>query len=488
MSPLTLPGLRRHSSTLVFWNREREKGVTAGDARERCRRNPEIFKVQTQHLRDGPEAAREYRRTVNSWAMYDWANSAFVTIIMAAVFPVFYRALAREAGLSNADATAAWSYTNSAAMLIVALTGPILGAVVDLTGRPKLLTGLFATLAMCSAAALALLDTGAWIAASILFALGTIGFSGSLIFYDSLLPSIARKEDLDRISARGYALGYLGGALLLALNVAWLWRPSAFFMPDRDFALRACFVSVAIWWALFAVPFFRHVHEPRRKASQQRIDHLLSESIRRVGRTFRELRKFRELTLFLVAFWIYNDGIGTVIKLAVAYGDEIGIGQGDLLLALLITQCVGIPCALLFGRLGSWLGAKPAILLGLGVYAMICAFAFFMKTAAHFYALAGLVGLVQGGTQALSRSLFASMVPRARSAEFFGFFSTGEKFAGIVGPLLFGAVAQLAGHSRWSILSVPVFFVVGGALLMRVNETAGRQVAAAADGPSAANP
>lgn len=420
--------------------------------------------------------------------MYDWANSAFVTIIIAAVFPVFYRALARDAGLSNADATAAWSYTNSAAMLIVALIGPLLGALADVTRRPKLLTGVFAALAMLSAAALAGLADGAWIAGSALFALGTIGFSGSLIFYDSLLPHIARKGDLDRVSAKGYALGYLGGGLLLALNLAWLSRPSSFFMPNRDFAMRACFVSVAVWWALFALPFFRRVAEPLRETPQRRMDALLAESFRRLARTFRELRQFRELALFLIAFWIYNDGIGTVIKLAVAYGDEIGIGQGDLLLALVITQWVGIPCALLFGRLGCWLGAKRAILIGIGAYAFICAFAFFMKTAAHFYALAGLVGLVQGGTQALSRSLFASMVPRARSAEFFGFFSTGEKCAGIVGPLLFGAVAQLAGNSRWSILSVAMFFVVGGALLMRVNETAGRRVAAAADAPPPPGP
>ena len=444
--------------------------------------------VQNDPLLDAPESAREYRRTVNSWAMYDWANSAFATVIMAAVFPVFFRALARDGGLANADATAAWSYTNSAGMLIIALAGPILGALADVTRRVKRMTGIFAALGMLSAAALAWLDKGAWMAAAALFALGTIGFSGSLIFYDSLLPHIAREGDLDRVSARGYALGYVGGGLLLALNLAWLSRPSWFFMPDREFAMRACFVSVAVWWALFALPFFRHVAEPLPESRRRHVGDLVAESFRRLAQTFRELRQLRELALFLVAFWIYNDGIGTVIKLAVAYGDEIGIGQRDLLLALVITQWVGVPCALLFGRLGGWLGTKQAILVGLGVYALICTLGFFIKTAAHFYALAAVVGLVQGGTQALSRSLFARMVPRRRSAEFFGFFSTGEKFAGIVGPLLFGLVAQLAGSSRWSILSVAIFFVVGAALLMRVNEKEGQRVAAAADAAPATAP
>lgn len=430
---------------------------------------------------ESPESARAYRRITNSWAMYDWANSAFATIIMAAVFPVYYRALARDAGLENTDATAAWSYTNSAAMLIVAFAGPLLGALSDAVRRTKLFTGIFTALGVVASAGLAFLGEGAWLAASVLFCIGTIGFGGSLVFYDSLLPHIAREGDADRVSARGYALGYLGGGLLLVLNFAWLARPDWFFMPDASFALRACFVSVAVWWALFALPFFRNVPEPRFGITERPGGGLIAESFGRLARTFRNVRRYRELALFLAAFWIYNDGIGTVIKLAVAFGDEIGIGQRDLLLALVITQFVGIPCAILFGRLGLRIGAKRAILLGIGVYALICPLAFFMKTAAHFYMLAAVVGLVQGGTQALSRSLFATMVPKRQSAEFFGFFSTGEKFAGILGPLLFGLVAQLGGGSRWGIVSVTLFFVVGAALLIRVNETEGRRVATEVD-------
>jgi MFS transporter, UMF1 family len=429
------------------------------------------------HLETTPDADREYRRVVNSWAMYDWANSAFVTVIMAAIFPVHFRALAREAGIGNADATAAWSYTNAGAMLIVAVIGPLLGALADASHRAKFFTGCFAAVGMISAAALGLVST--WWAAVAFFIIGTIGFSGSLVFYDSLLPHIVREGDADRVSARGYALGYLGGGVLLALNLAWFARPSWFFMPDQAFAVRASFVSVALWWALFSVPFFRRVPEPVRQGVS--MGRAIAESVRRLGATIRSVRRFRQLALFLVAFWVYNDGIGTVIKMAVAYGDEIGIGQGDLLLALVITQTVGIPCSLLFGPLGRKLGTKRAILLGIGTYLLICPMGFFMRTTAHFYMLSGAVGLVQGGTQALSRSLFATMVPRRRSAEFFGFFSTGEKFAGILGPVLFGMISQLGGSSRWGILSITVFFIIGAVLLLRVDEAEAARVASEED-------
>jgi UMF1 family MFS transporter len=366
-------------------------------------------------------------------------------------------------------------------MLIVALAGPVLGTLADVTRRTKLLTGIFAAIGVAGSAGLGLLGRGAWLSASVLFVIGTVGFSASLVFYDSLLPHIAREGDADRVSARGYALGYLGGGLLLALNLAWLSRPSWFGMPDREFALRACFISVAVWWVIFSVPYFRNVPDPGSHAGDRMPGGLLARSFGRLARTFRNVRKFRELAVFLVAFWIYNEGIGTVIKLAVAYGDEIGIGQNDLLLALIVTQLIGIPSAILFGRLGPRFGARRAILIGVGVYAIICPLAFFMKTAVHFYMLAITVALVQGGTQALSRSLFAAMVPRRQSGEMFGFFGAGEKVAGILGPFLFGFVAQIGGSSRWGIMSLSLFFFIGAALLMRVNDAEGRRVAAEMD-------
>jgi len=418
--------------------------------------------------------------------MYDWANSAFATIIMSAVFPVYYRSLARSAGLANEQATAVWSYTNAAAMLLVALAGPMLGALADVSRRKKFLTGIFTALGILGSISLVWVRGDSYVAGSLLFALGIIGFAGGNVFYESLLPHIARDSDLDRVSTRGYALGYLGGGVLLVVNLLWLTHPGWFLMPDRDFALRACFISVGVWWAVFSWPLFRHVPEPEANPGKVDTGHAIQASFRQLGRTLRQLGRYRQLTLFLAAFWTYNDGISTIIKLAVAFGDEIGIGQNDLMMALVITQFVGIPCAFAFGRLGPWLGTKQAILVGLAVYVLICVFGFFIKTATHFYALAAMVGLVQGGTQALSRSLFARMVPKRQSAEFFGFFSTGEKFAGILGPLIFGLIAQFSGSSRWGILSVTLFFIVGAALLLGVDESKGQRAAAEADNETSA--
>jgi UMF1 family MFS transporter len=369
-------------------------------------------------------------------------------------------------------------------MLLVALAGPALGALADVTHWKKLLTGVFTLLGIAASMSLVWVKGSAYWAGSLVFAVGIIGFAGANVFYESLLPHVAREADLDRVSTKGYALGYVGGGILLVLNLLWLSHPTWFFMPNQDFALRACFVSVGVWWALFSWPLFRNVPEPESARGKCRTGNVFKESFGQLGRTLRQLGRYRQLTLFLVAFWIYNDGISTIIKLAVAFGDEIGIGQNDLMLALVITQFVGIPCAFAFGRLGPWLGTKRAIFVGISVYVLICVFGFFMKTATQFYALAIMVGLVQGGTQALSRSMFARMVPKGQSAEFFGFFSTGEKFAGILGPFLFGLIAQLTGSSRWGILSVTLFFFIGAFVLLWVDEAEGQRVAAESESVS----
>ncbi len=427
------------------------------------------------------------RRAVNAWCLYDWANSAFATTVMAAFFPPFYRALALRAGLADADATAAWGYTTAAALLGAALLGPLLGAVADHTGGKKRWTAGFAALGILATASFALLQPGQWRLATALFILANIGFSGSIVFYEALLPHVAPPGEMDRVSARGYALGYVGGGLLLALNVAWLARPGLFGFADQGGAVRAAFVSVAVWWALFTIPFLRGVPEPPAVRLPGEPAGALRAGLARLAATARELRRYRQLSLFLVAFWIYNDGIGTIIKMATAYGDEIGIGLADMSGALLLTQFVGVPCSLLFGRLAGRIGARGSILIALGVYVVIAAGGWFMRTPAHFYALAFLVGTVQGGSQALSRSLFGAMTPRHRAAEFFGFFSTSSKLAGIAGPVLFGAVAQATGGSRLAIVSLVAFFLAGGALLTRVDPAEGARVAREAERAAAAS-
>ena len=425
------------------------------------------------------ENPREYKKIGTSWCMYDWAKSAFECTIMGAVFPPFYRSLVLGAGLGEHQATAYWGYTASLALLIIALAAPVLGAISDFTGGKKRFVVVFTGLGVLSTGLFITIGEGAWLWASLLFIGGNVGSAGATVFYESILPHIALKNDIDRISTAGFALGYVGGGLLLVINVLWIMMPHMFGMPDAAFAIKASFFSVAVWWVLFSVPFFRRVPEPPHAVGSPKTIGPLAEGFRRLRVTFGELRRYRQLLIFLVAFWIYNDGIGTIIKMATAYGDEIGIKMTDLIIALIITQFVGIPFTYLFGRVAGRITTKRAILVCLAVYTAICIAGFFMQTALHFYILAIMVGMVQGGSQALSRSLFGRMVPRHKSAEFFGFFSTSAKFAGVIGPLIFGLVSHIAGHSRLSILSLIIFFIVGGLLLTRVDVEEGVAVARA---------
>ncbi len=412
--------------------------------------------------------------------MYDWANSAFVTTVTAALFPPFFRSLVTATGLSASRATAYWGYTSSASLLLVALVAPLLGAMADHTGGRKRYMAAFAGLGIAFTACFYLIGAGAWKLAAGLYVAAAFGFAGANVFYDSFLPHVSGTANVDRVSALGFALGYLGGGILLILNVLWVAHPAYFGMPGVDFALRASFVSVAVWWALFSIPFFRFVPEPGAiRTSESNLPAPL-EGFSRLVRTMKEVRRYRQLSLFLLAFWIYTDGVGTIIRMATAYGSEIGIGMTDMVVALIFTQMVGIPCTIIFARLARRIGAKRSIMLTLGVYAVVAVSAYNMRTAVHFYALAFSVATVQGGCQALSRSLFARMVPRNRTAEFFGFYSTSSKFAGVFGPLVFGLLSHMTGQSRLGIVSVVAFFLVGAALLRKVDVAEGEMAAARA--------
>ena len=498
-----------------------------------------------------------HRRVVNAWIMYDWANSAFATTIMAAVLPTFYSAVAAKGALTPVQASGHWGFTQTIGMLLVALAAPALGAVADYSGSKKRFLAAFAIPGILATSLMVFLTTGNWLLASLLYIVGEIGFSGSLIFYDSLLPHVAKEDEIDMVSAKGYAMGYLGGGILLAINILWIMMPQAFGIEalgarfgvsGSEMASRLSFLSVGIWWAVFSIPLFRHVKEPPRvRLETEEMVNPIRGGFGRLLHTFKALRLYRQMFIFIIAFWIYNDGIGTIIKMATIYGAEIGIGQVDLIGALLLTQFIGIPFSLLFGRLPrrddprqafflstvifsavailavgllaprlgiksgplavgialgglgigllfSWLigqrlcaplarrmNTKNAILLALVVYALVSIWGYFMMTAAEFWLLAVMVGLVQGGSQALSRSLFGNMVPKAQTAEFFGFYDMSSKFAGLLGPLLFAVVGQLAGSSRLSIVSLIIFFVIGGLILSRVNEEEGMRVAREAD-------
>ncbi len=422
-------------------------------------------------------AERLYRRVVNAWCMYDWANSAFATTVMAALLPPYFSGVAAQ-GLPEAQATSIWAYGTTLSMLVVAFMGPILGAIADYTAGKKRFMRTFLAVAVAATALLVTIGEGDWLPALILFVIASIGNAGANVFYDSLLPHVARPEDIDQVSSRGYALGYLGGGILLAINLVWFLKPEWFGFADANAAVRASFLSVAIWWVLFSIPIFRTVPEP---PADRQDSHLspVHAGFQRIRETFAEIRRYRQLFKFLIAFWLYADGIGTIMKMATIYGAEIGIGMADLAGALLLTQIIGVPLTFGFGALAKRLGTKPSIYVALGVYTLISVLGYFMTEAWHFWVLAGMVGLVQGGSQALSRSLFGSMTPKARSAEFFGFFDISSKFAGIAGPLLFGVTAQVFGSSRLSIVSLVVFFIGGILLLRAVDDKEGIAVATA---------
>jgi MFS transporter, UMF1 family len=428
------------------------------------------------------------RPELRAWALYDWANSAMVTTVITAVFPIYFASVAAS-GLAPAEATQVFALATTVGLVLTAALAPLLGTLADVLPWKKPLLALFLALGATATAGLWFVGRGDWLLASVLFVLGNIGLNGGFVFYDALLPHVAREGELDRVSTAGYAVGYVGGGILLALNLAWIQAPALFGLPDgpgltpaqATLPARLAFLSVAVWWVAFSLPLFLRVKEPAVPAHSGGAGSALGAALQRLGGTFRALRERRDAALMLVAFLVYNDGVGTIIRMATVYGTEIGIGQGALIAAILLVQFVGIPCTFLFGGLAARIGAKRAILLGLSAYTLVSVIGFFMTTAAHFFALAALVGIVQGGTQALSRSLFASLVPRHQSGEFFGFFSVTEKFAGIFGPAVFALAISVAGSSRNAILSVIAFFAVGAALLLRVDVEAGQRAARQAE-------
>ncbi len=423
-----------------------------------------------------------HRPELRAWACYDVANSAFITIVITAVFPSFFAKVA-AAGMPAAAATRWFGIASSISLAVIALLSPLLGALADHAPIKKRFLAGFMLLGVAATAGLALVGQGDRDLALVLFGLGQIGATGSFVFYDSLLPHIADDSEIDRVSTAGYALGYLGGGLLLAFILIPILQPAVFGLPDVATATRLGFLLVAVWWLVFSIPLLRRVPEPPTtlRPDRPRGLRLMRASFAGLAVTFRELRRFRQATLLLFAFLIYNDGVGTIIRMAVIYGEELGLGQPHMIAAVLITQFIGIPFTFLFGHLAGRLGTRASIYGGLVVYCAVSTLGYFMTTALHFYLLAGLVGMVQGGVQALSRSLFATMIPRARSSEMFALFGVFEKFAGIFGPAVFVIIQALTGSSRNSILSVIGFFVVGGFLLAFVNVAEGRRAARAAD-------
>lgn len=413
------------------------------------------------------DTAAPTRRSVYAWALYDWANSAFATTVMAGFFPLFFKQY-WNSGVADTVSTFRLGMANSLASLVVVLLAPLLGAIADRMDRRKRFLLLFSALGVVMTGALHFVAAGDWQLAALCYVLAVLGFSGGNLFYDALLVFVARPAQLDRVSALGFALGYLGGGLLFALNVLMVLHPDWFGLADKSAAVKLSFLSVAVWWSVFTVPLLLAVREPHAQPSP-RLHTALRHGFRQLRHTLRDIGRLPETFLFLLAYWLYIDGVDTIIRMAVDYGLSLGFPSNSLITALLITQFVGFPAAIAFGRLGDRIGARNGILIALLVYIGVTTWGAFMTQVWEFYLLAATIGLVQGGVQSLSRSLYARLIPAGRSAEFFGFYNMLGKFAAILGPVLMGWVGVLTGSPRLSILSVLVLFLAGAALLLRVD-------------------
>jgi UMF1 family MFS transporter len=415
------------------------------------------------------------RPELRAWAMYDWANSAFWTTVIVAVFPPFFSEYAAS-GLPPIEATSRFAWATTIAVTIVALIAPVLGAIADHRALKKKMLGIFLLIGVAATLLMPTIGKGEWLYALALFMTANIGVAATLVFYDSLLPHIATPDELDRVSTAGFAIGFIGGGVLLLINLAWILSPSSFGLADTVAAIKLSLASVGVWWLLFSIPLFRTVREPAVKLGalgEPGTAGQIGAAMAAAWHTFHELRRNRNAFLMLIAFLLYNDGIQTIIRMSSIYGAEIGIDRNAQIAAFVMVQFVGVPCSFMFGAVAGRIGAKPALFGALAVYSGITLLGYFMTSVWQFFALAFLVGTVQGGSQALSRSLFARMIPKDKSSECFGFFAVFEKFAGIAGPAVFAASITLFQSSRAAVLSVIVFFVLGALVLTRVDVAAG---------------
>lgn len=423
------------------------------------------------------------KKAIWAWTMYDWGNSAFATTVMAAVLPNYFLTY-----IATDEALALWGYTVAIGSLFAALISPVLGAIADFRGSKKTFMAFFVGIGVLSTALMFFVQRpDDWLLGSILYIAGIIGFAGSLVFYDALLPHVANKDDIDYVSARGYAMGYIGGGLLLLINVVMIFFGPSLVpeMPIEEataLMMRLSLVSVAVWWAVFSIPIFRHVKEPQRMIQKgEEALNVVTVGFKRFFQALAEIRKFRDLFTFLLAFLIYSNGIGTIITMAVALGTDMGFGTLVLIGTLLLVQFVAAPFAILFGKLPQKLGLRQTINLSLLIYTLIAIIGFFMTREWHFILLGLGVATVQGGSQALSRSLIGQLMPKSKTAEFYGFFSVSEKFNTILGPLVFALVKTFTGNSRLAIISLVIFFLVGIVILAKVNIERGIQTAKAED-------
>lgn len=404
----------------------------------------------------------------NSWVFYDWANSAYSIIITTAVFPLFYKAAAKNAGVSAADSTAYLGYTIAIATFILAMLGPILGSIADYQGYKKRFFRFFFMMGVAATAILAFIPSDQWLLLLACYTVAAVGSAGANVFYDAFLVDVTTEERMNRISSRGLGFGYIGSTIPFIISIAIIILAQSNTIPiSTTTASKIAFLITAAWWGLFAIPLIKNVHQ---RYYIEREPNPVVNSFKRLGGTLKEIRKFRALFLFLLAYFFYIDGVGTIISMSTAYGSDLGISSTNLLIILFVTQVVAAPFAILYGRLAEKFTGKKMLYVGILVYIIVCIYAYFLKTTMDFWILAMLVATSQGGIQALSRAYFAKLVPKEKSNEFFGFYNIFGKFASIMGPLLVGVTAQLTGNSSSGVFSLVILFIVGLVILARVPE------------------
>ena len=415
------------------------------------------------------------KKEILSWSLYDWANSTFSTTVMAGFFPIFFK----QYWSTSAEVTVTTWYlglANSIASILVATLAPFLGAIADKASVKKRLLIFFAFLGIISTGTLSIINQGQWIIAIVFYVSASIGFMSANIFYDSLLPSVAPKEKRDFVSSFGYALGYIGGGILFLINVLMYLKPELFGISDAASAIKLSFLTVAIWWAVFSIPIMVFVKEPS-VSENIGITNSIKLGFNQLKSTIATIKKFKVVTTFLIAYWFYIDGVDTVIRMAVDYGTSIGFSTSALITALLLVQFIAFPATLIYNWFASKIGIKRGIFIGIIGYILISIFASIVSKEWHFYAIAVMIACFQGGIQALSRSLYSTIIPKSNAAEFFGFYNMFGKFAAIIGPPLVGYIGLVTGNPRIGILSVIMLFVLGGIMLAKVDVEEGERVA-----------
>jgi len=407
--------------------------------------------------------------------MYDWANSAFSTTVMAGFFPIFF-----EKYWSNPDdviqSTYQLGWANSLASIVIAALAPFLGAIADRGSAKKKFLIFFCYMGVVMTGGLYMVGQGQWQMAVMVYIAASVGFMGANIFYDSLLPSVASKEKMNYVSSLGFALGYIGGGLLFLINVLMYLHPQWFGIADAATAIKLSFLSVAVWWGVFTIPLLLFVPEPQISDSLPLV-RAISAGYRQLRITFKQIRQLKIIGMFLLAYWLYIDGVDTIIRMSVKMGSSLGFEAGDLITALLMVQFIAFPAALGYNWFASKIGTKKAVLIAIGGYSVVTLLAYFMTVKLHFYILAALIGLFQGGVQALSRSLFTRLIPRGKEAEFFGFYNMLGKFAAVIGPIMMGWVTLATGNVRLGILSILILFISGALLLQKVDFEEGERLA-----------